>query len=451
MTYTEFHGLFCGLTTSQYALAMLRAPAELVEAPASRLPVDAEGLASFDLVVADGRIESIAPPGSVGGALSAGNRIVLPCFVDVHTHLDMGHMVDDWPNREGTHFGAVKARGAFREAALSRGNAWWQEDVERRMEFGLRCAYAHGTAAARTHLDSRPQAAEVTWRAFERVRERWRGKVELQGATLLPIDNYLGDYGRELADRVAKVGGVIGGVTRLSGRAHGDFDDDAPMRHALERIFVLAAERELDVDLHVDESHEPSAKNLDAVARARLAMGFKGRVVCGHCCSLSVRPEEEARAALSLCREAGLTVVSLPHVNLYLQDRGEGRTPRWRGVSLLQELHAAGVPVALGTDDVRDYFYAYGDHDLFAVLRDAVLIGHLDRPLGDWPAAVSRTPARMMGLSDVGVLAAGAAADFLIFPARRYSELLARAHSDRTLVRSGRVCEVTPPDYAELD
>src|SRR3954447_14757809 len=119
MTYTEFQRLFRGLPTSHYALANLRASAQLVEA--SGLPVDAEGLASFDLVVANGRIESIAPPGTVSGALSAGNRIVLPCFVDVHTHLDMGHMVDDWPNPEGTHFGAVKARGAFREAARARG------------------------------------------------------------------------------------------------------------------------------------------------------------------------------------------------------------------------------------------------------------------------------------------------------------------------------------------
>src|SRR4051812_24148368 len=98
MTYTEFQRQLRIPATSQYALAMLRAPAQLVEA--SGLPVDAEGLASFDLVLRNGRIESIAPPGSVSGALSAGNRIVLPCFVDVHTHLDMGHMVDDWPNPE---------------------------------------------------------------------------------------------------------------------------------------------------------------------------------------------------------------------------------------------------------------------------------------------------------------------------------------------------------------
>jgi cytosine deaminase len=425
----------------------------LVEAGGSRYAIGhlrGDDLASFDLVIADGRIEAIAPPGSVRDAIPAGGRMVLPCFADIHTHLDMGHMVDDWPNPEGTHFGAVKARGAYREAALARGEAWWERDVERRMEFGLRCAYAHGTAAVRTHLDSRPLSEPVSWRVFARVRDRWRGKIELQGATLLPLDHYLGDHGRALADRVAKIGGVIGGVTRLSGHAHGD-SGEAQMRAALEKLFRLATERGLDVDLHVDETGDPSARNLDLVARAILATGFKGRVVCGHCCSLSVRPEEEARAALALCREAGLGVVSLPHVNLFLQDRGAGRTPRWRGITLLHELRAAGIPVALGTDDVRDYFYAYGDHDLFAVLAAAALIGHLDRPLGDWPAAITRVPAEMMGLSNRGLLRVGLPADMIIFPARRYSELLSRPHSDRIVIRGGKPIDATPPDYSEMD
>jgi cytosine deaminase len=100
---------------------------------------------------------------------------------------------------------------------------------------------------------------------------------------------------------------------------------------------------------------------------------------------------------------------------------------------------------------VRDYFYAYGDHDLFAVLAAAALIGHLDRPLGDWPAAITRVPAQLMGLNQTGVLAVGGVADMIIFPARGYSELLSRPHSDRIVVRGGKPIDAKPPEYADLD
>ncbi|MGO8440855.1 hypothetical protein ACC861_37470, partial [Rhizobium ruizarguesonis] len=59
--------------------------------------------------------------------------------------------------------------------------------------------------------------------------------------------------------------------------------------------------------------------------------------------------------------KAGIAVISLPMCNMYLQDRYPGRTPRWRGVTLLKELAAAGVATAVASDNTRDPFYAYGD------------------------------------------------------------------------------------------
>jgi cytosine deaminase len=434
--------------TERYVIGGLRAPAALTDGDHA-LPTDAENLASFDLLVAGGRIEALLPPGAARDAIPAGDRLVLPCFADIHTHLDMGHVIDVAPNPEGTHFGAVKARDTYRAAAIGRGAAWREADLERRMEFGLRCAYAHGTSALRTHLDSLPEQAELSWRVFTRLRERWRGRIELQGVALLPVDHFLGDYGRMLADRVAACGGVLGAVTRLSGEGHRGGGEQ--MSRALTMLLQLAAERQLDVDLHVDETGDPGATNLDVVARAVLDTGFKRRVVCGHCCSLSARPQDEAQAAINLCRDAGIAIVSLPHVNLFLQDRAPTRTPRWRGVTLLHELRAAGVPVMLATDNVRDYFYAYGDHDLIAVFSTAALVGQLDRPWGAWPAAITRTPASIMGLRDAGVLRAGASADLVIFPARSYSELLSRPQSERLVLRAGRVSDSALPGYGELD
>ena len=149
--------------------------------------------------------------------------------------------------------------------------------------------------------------------------------------------------------------------------------------------------------------------------------------------------------------EAGIAVVSLPMCNLYLQDRHAGRTPRWRGVTLLHELTARGVPVAVASDNTRDPFYAYGDLDMLEVFREAVRILHLDHPVAPGRAAVARTPAEIIGRPDRGVIAAGGPADLVLFRARTWTELLSRPQSDRTVLRSGKAIDRTLPDYRELD
>ena len=66
------------------------------------------------------------------------------------------------------------------------------------------------------------------------------------------------------------------------------------------------------------------------------------------------------------------------------------RTPRWRGVTLLHEMKARGIPVAVASDNTRDPFYAYGDLDMLEVFREAMRILHLDHPVAGLAAVASR-------------------------------------------------------------
>ena len=128
-----------------------------------------------------------------------------------------------------------------------------------------------------------------------------------------------------------------------------------------------------------------------------------------------------------------------------------GRTPRWRGITLVHEFHAAGVPVSFASDNCRDPFFAYGDYDLIEVYREAVRIAHLDHPFGEWPQSVGPIPAAALGLPQHGSICVGAQADLILFRARSMTELLARPQSDRVVLRNGLVLEAAPPDYRELD
>ncbi len=154
---------------------------------------------------------------------------------------------------------------------------------------------------------------------------------------------------------------------------------------------------------------------------------------------------------IGLCAEAGIRVIVLPMCNMYLQGRTAGRTPRWRGITLVHEFRAAGVPVSFASDNCRDPFYAYGDYDMMEVYREALRIAQLDHPFGDWTASVAAVPATSCGFADRGRIAVGAPADLVLFRARSMTELLARVQADRVILRAGRALDAAVPDYRELD
>lgn len=64
-------------------------------------------------------------------------------------------------------------------------------------------------------------------------------------------------------------------------------------------------------------------------------------------------------------------------------------------------------------------------------LLQSVRIGHLDCPHSDWPSSVTSVPANAMRLNCHGRIAVGLKADFVLFSARKYSELLSRPQHDR--------------------
>jgi cytosine deaminase len=403
-------------------------------------PLDFDGFATVDILVDEGAIAEIAPAGSAdfGDAPEAvlSGRIVLPLFVDAHTHIDKGHIWRRKRNPVGDFPSALAA------AIEDRSANWSAADVAARMEFSLRSAFAYGTTAMRTHIDSVGAQTRISWPVFAEAGERWRGRIALQAAPIFSVDFALDRS--HMADIEAMLDahgtGILGAVTYMVPR----------LREGLTTLFELAERKGWELDFHVDESADPAARSLKVVAEMAIERRFARPILVGHCCSLILQEDEERKKTIDAVARAGISVVSLPMCNLYLQDRHAGRTPRWRGVTALHELKSAGVNVMVASDNTRDPFYAFGDLDMMETWREAVRILHLDYPFADWAPAVAAAPAKAMGL-DLGYLRAGARADMILTRARDFPELLARPQSDRIVIRNGQASAAEPPDYAELD
>jgi len=418
--------VLCNATVPAVTLSGFKAPSS-------------DGLVRADIVVADGLISNILVPGTAPveyAKVDMRDGMVWPAFADMHPHLDKGHIWERRSNPDGSFMGALDAVRTDREAN------WSAEDVRKRMEFSLRSAYAHGTGLIRTHLDSLAPQHRISFEVFASIREAWKDKIALQAVALFPLDSMVDDaFFADLLRVVRSAGGLMGGVTQMNP------DIDAQ----LDKLIRAAADNGLDIDLHVDETEDKQVLTLKALAEAVLRNGFTGKVTAGHCCSLARQDEDVARATIDLVAKAGISIVSLPMCNMYLQDRHAGRTPRWRGVTLLHELTKAGVPTAVASDNTRDPFYAYGDLDPVEVFRESVRIRHLDHPLDTAARVITTSPSAILRRPGLGRLAVGSPAALLLFRAPRRGEIPARPQSDRVVLRKGKVIDRSLPDYRELD
>lgn len=400
-----------------------RVPSALIEGVDTAATDPSTGLARVEIGVdPDGRIGRPSPGAP---AIDLGGRIVLPGFIDSHVHLDKAFTV----RRTGFPAG----RGPALPEAVSLNMAdlpnRTRDDLAGRMERGVQAAWLTGTVAMRTHLDTpdRPEDS-LSWQVFCELRTRWAGRVALQGVALMAIDRVdASDFSARCRQLVA-LEGVLG--VFIAPRTA------TPER--LDALFRHAAECGLDVDFHVDETLEASADGLEMVADSVLRTGFAGRVLAGHCCALSVKGETDLDRILDKVAAAGIHVVSLPHSNLFLQDRAAGRAPVLRGMTTVRQMLARGIPVHFASDNVQDAFFPYGDFDMIEVLRSAVRAGHLD-DVGAWIGGSYESAAAATRFASHGRIAGGAAADLVVFDARDWIDLFSRPHSDRIVVRSGAV------------
>jgi cytosine deaminase len=408
--------------------------------PSAMMGREGGGIERVDIIVAEGKIAGFSAP-TPGPGRDLDGGLVLPALVDIHTHLDKGHIWPRRPNEDGTW-----------ETALTRSIAdtverWSAPDVERRMDFALRCAYAHGTAAIRTHIESTPPQHDISWDVFERMRDKWAGRIELQATSLVgPLAVVDKQMLSTVAARVAQAGGVLGGAVRSFPQT----------REAMLTLVEIAGKYGLDIDVHADETLDPTSDVLLNLADAVIETGYRGRVLAGHCCALTMQSAAVQQRTIERVARAGIAIVSLPLCNLYLMARNArgGATPVQRGVTLLHEFRAAGVPVAIASDNTRDPFYAYGDLDGLEVLREGARVLHFDHPIDgawDWARSVAGDAADIAGFDYTAEITVGAPADLLLFSARTWTELLSRPQSDRVVLRNGVAIDTTLPDYRELD
>jgi cytosine/creatinine deaminase len=358
------------------------------------------------ITLRDGLIADIVP---VVGNDSA-QWLALPAFANLHAHADRSFTVTSFRPRSFADAlaASAKARAAFTAT-----------DVQRRATLFLERSLTHGVTRVRTHTDVDPVVGMVSIEGVLAARAAMVGRIEVDVIAFSTSRNDLAS-----PDSVARLRDAIDRKPSYLGLSINSAQDP---KRALTVLLDLAAQSDLPVDLHIDEHLSADQMLAPMAVELIAARDYGRRVTFSHLCALSVLEPARAGALIDGIAKAGITVIALPETNLYLQDRGDA-TPRRRGITLVRELMAAGVEVRFGTDNVRDWFFPFGDGDM------------LDTALFAAVAAGTDDDARLLaGLCDGrSTLAPGDPADFVLVPASSLEDALARRPAGRIVFKAGR-------------
>ena len=396
--------------------------------------------APVDIGMAGGRITAVEP--ELGRAarteIDAGGRFVTAPFVDSHFHLD-GVLTAGTPRRNAS-------------GTLLEGISLWaelqplltHESVKDRAREYLRWCVSQGILFLRSHVDT-CQASLIGVRALVEVREELRGLIDIQLVAFPQHGLLRFPDGERLLDEALDLGvDVVGGIP------HYERSREAGVE-SVRRLMVRAQQRGLRVDMHCDETDDPSSRFVEVLAQETTARGMEGRVTGSHLTSLHSVDNAYFAKLLGLLVEADLQVVSNPLLNMITQGRAD-TYPKRRGLTRVKELMAAGINVSFGHDCTLDPWYPLGSADMLDVafmgLHACQMSG--EREIALMLDAVTTAGARTLGLEDYG-LEPGCRADAVLLDARSATDAL-RSHPARlAVVRGGCVvARTTPPERTLL-
>jgi cytosine deaminase len=382
-----------------------------------------------DIAIADGRIAAIAPHIlSDSPVLEGGGRLLLPGLIETHIHLDKTCILDRCPAAEGSVAEAVRLTSAAKRH-------FTPADVYDRGRRTLERGISWGTMRMRTHVEVDPGIGMRGFEGVQQLQRDYAWAVDLQ-ICVFPQEGLLNNPGTDalLVEGLRRGAQVIGAVPYC----------DTDPRGQIDRVFELAREWDVDIDMHLDMGDTPDGMQVEYVCQKTEEFGWGGRVAVGHVTQMSLVDAPRFAALAATLARAGVAVSVLPATDLFLMGRPHDHAVP-RGVVNAGPLLEAGVNCSISTNNVLNPFTPYGDANLMRMANLYANVCHVARP-GDLASCldmITSRAARLMRVPDYGIHV-GARADLVLLDAQDPSSAVAELSPPLWGMKGGRLSFTRP-------
>jgi cytosine deaminase len=362
------------------------------------------GFSKDRIAAIESNIISEAPSYDAEGCLCCGG------LIETHIHLDKSRIVDRCapePSRSSPdHMRRVQAVKP----------TFTVEDIYTRAKETLENCIKQGTTRIRTHAEVDPPVGIKGVEALQVLAKEYAWAVDLdicvfpqEGLTTSP------DADAALVEGLKRGANVIGAAP--------NYDTDHPGQ--IHRIFELARQFDVDIDMHIDSGHDPSSLDLHLVAELTEKYKLGGRVAMGHATKVASLPPENQKQIAKRLADVGVAVTVLPATDLFVLARHRDYSVP-RCVADANLFVEQGCNCSISTNNVLNPFTPFGDCSLIRMANlhaNILQVGQNER-LAELFAMVTHRSARLMNLDDYGIRI-GNPAEVVVIDARTHAEAVA--------------------------
>jgi cytosine deaminase len=393
----------------------------------------------LDLIIRNARLAGSDEPLDIGvesGRIAAIERniaadvptydaqglLACPGLIESHIHLDKSRIIDRCALQERATLSPVFGVTPVKKTMTV-------EDVHARAKATLDECIKHGTTRMRTQLEVDPGIGMRGFDGVQAVIDEYKWAIDIE-ICVFPQEGLISYPGTDelLVEGLRRGAKVIGGAPR--------YDKDGPGQ--IRRIFELAREFDVDIDMHLDVG--PTADDMYIHLVRELTDQYKrgGRVVAGHMAKLSLLPPADMAVLAKQLANSGIAVTVLPATDLFLMGRDQDHSVR-RGVADANVLCQHGVKCSLSTNNVLNPATPYGDCSLMRIANLYANILQLDRPaqLRECFEMLTDRSARLLNFKDYG-FAVGNPADVVILNARTPEQAVAEVAQPIAAFKNGK-------------
>ena len=364
----------------------------------------------LDIAISNDRIAAVGSNlAARGETYDAKGCLACPGLIETHIHIDKSRIIDRCAPQERRTLSPVIGVAPLKKNMSV-------DDVRTRAARTVEQCILHGTTHMRTQVEVDPG---IGMRGFEAVQSlideyRWAIDIEICVFPQEGLTNYPGTD-ELLVEGLKRGAPVIGAAPRY----------DTNGNRQIERIFELAREFDVDIDMHLDVGHSAESMDIHLVRDLTERYRRGGRVVVGHMAKLSLLPPSDVVKLARQLADAGIAVTVLPTTDLFLMGRDQDHNVR-RGVADANLLIEQGVNCSLSSNNILNPATPYGDCSLIRMANLYANVLQLDRPaqLRECFNMLTDRSARLLNLKGYG-LAPGCMADVVILDAQSPEQAIA--------------------------